>query len=294
MARVPGVFNFSANFEALIAGPLDARSTVVTVSELTDSSLPYPYLGMTVAVTSDPDPNQNGVWILKALPATTINNWYKLSDSESDTTVTGYTLNGTVANIELSNGNNFDIDINDVQLSGLQYSVGISNHSYQLITTGWTQEVITGNTYNTTEIAFGNLVPAAKQNIVIIDLNTSDDYHHLVHLPTGVTVNDAGIIYKIIAKNNGNTNLDKYLMVYSADLRIIAANIKTKYNDSYFLPLETMESVEIIWDGYDYLVTNMVKQGYVSLNAKNFVQMDNAVDPLFDTCYIERDITNLL
>jgi hypothetical protein len=55
-----------------------------------------------------------------------------------------------------------------------------------------------------------------------------------------------------------------------------------------------MESVEIIWDGYDYLVTNMVKQGYVALNAKSFIEMDPNVDPLYDTCYIQRDINQLL
>ena len=63
--RVPGVFNFSANFEALIAAPLDARGTVVNYSELTDSSLPYPYLGMVVAVTSDATATNNGLYILK-------------------------------------------------------------------------------------------------------------------------------------------------------------------------------------------------------------------------------------
>ena len=248
-------------------------------------------MGMTVAVTSDPDPDQNGVWLLKTLPATTLSNWYKLAEGAA---ITGYTLNGTIATIGMGDGGSFNIDINDVELNGPQYSIGVSNHSYQLITSGWTQEVISGDTYNTYDVIFGDLTQAAKQNIVVIDLNTSEDYHHLVFLPTGLTVNDAGIIYKIIAKSNDNTNLDKYLMVFSPIERIIATNIKTKYNDSYFLPLETMESVEIIWDGYDYLVTNMVKQGYVALNAKNFIELDNNVDPLFDTCYIERNINNLL
>ena len=136
MARVPGVFNFSANFEALIAGPLDARATVVTLSELTNNSLPYPYLGMTVAVTSDPDPDQNGVWLLKTLPATTLSNWYKLAEGAA---ITGYTLNGTIATIGMGDGGSFNIDINDVELNGPQYSIGVSNHSYQLITSGFTQ-----------------------------------------------------------------------------------------------------------------------------------------------------------
>ncbi len=221
--------------------------------------------------------------------------WREIGQGNNNTgvTVTGYTINGTVTTIALSNGNQLTLDVNDIEISGQQYLVGVSNHSFQLMTTGWTQQIISGVTYNTHELTYGNQIQAAKQNIVIVDLNTSDDYHHLITLPTGVTINDAGVMYKIIAKNNNNINLDKYLMLYADNTRIISCDVKTKYNDSYFLPLETMESVEIIWDGFDYLVTNIVKQGYTSLNAKNFIELDPNVDPLFGTCYIERDINNL-
>jgi hypothetical protein len=234
------------------------------------------FVGAGVSVTDDPLSGKTVVTI----------------DGSGLTDVTGYTLNGTVLEIQLTGNENFSVDVNDVKINEEQYSIGISNHSYELITTGWTGQVISGDTYNTHELIFGYSEQPAKQNIVVIDLNTSVDNHHLVYLPTGVTTNDAGIIYKIIAKSSNNTNLDKYLMVYSPDLRIISTNIKTKYNNSYFLPLETMESVEIIWDGYDYLVTNMVKQGYVSLNAKNFIETNS--DPLFDTCYLQRDINEFL
>jgi hypothetical protein len=210
------------------------------------------------------------------------------------TNITDYTINGTVLEILLTNDEKFSLDVNDVKIKEEQYSIGISNHSYELITTSWEPEIISGETYNTHQLIFGFSEQPAKQNIVVIDLNTSEDNHHLVYLPTNLTEDEAGIIYKIIAKSSNNTNLDKYLMVFSPDLKIISSNIKTKYNDSYFLPLETMESVEIIWDGYDYLVTNMVKQGYTALNAKNFIEMNTNVDPLFDTCYIQRDINSFL
>ena len=82
-------------------------------------------------------------------------------------------------------------------------------------------------------------------------------------------------------------------MVHSTN-RIISVNAKTKVGTDYFLPLETMESVELIWDGFDYLVTNLTKQGYTSLNAKNYLSLDSNIDPLFDTGFIERNINNLL
>lgn len=218
--------------------------------------------------------------------------WRKIG-SDATSSVTGYTFNGTVANLALSDGTDLSININDVSIVGSQYSIGISNHSYQYITTGWTGEIISGETYNINNILFGSTIQAAKQNIVVVDLNTTSNNHHLIRLPN-LTLNDAGIIYRVIVKSSNNTNLEKYLMVYHPTIRIISSNIKTKYNGSYFLPLETLESVEILWDGYDYIVTNMIKQGYVSLTAKNFFNMNINNDPLFDTCYIQRDINTFL
>lgn len=207
--------------------------------------------------------------------------------------ITGYNFDGTIATIQLNTGSSFSVDINEVELENEQYSIGVSNHSYQSITTGWTGEVISGDTYNTTQLIYGKTEQPAKQNIVVVDLNTNEDFHHLIYLPTnGMTQNNAGVMYKIIVKSSNNSNLDKYLMIYSETIRLIGVNVKTKYQNSYFLPLETMESVEIIWDGNDYLITNLVKQEYTSLNAKNFIDTNN--DPLFDTCYIERDINNLI
>jgi hypothetical protein len=288
--RVPGVFNFSANYEPLIAGPLDARLTVVNVSELTNNSLPYPYLGMPVIVTSDPDEKENGLWVLVKLPATLKENWRQIAFG--DINIKEYTLNGTIVSIELEGGDIFTIDLNEVFLKEEQYATGISNHSYELITTGWTSEVISGDTYNTTELMYGDNLNPAKLNIVLINVDDDTPNHFLLKLPdVGVTSDNGGILYKIIIKNYNNENLDKFLMIYSETKRILAANIVTEYQGSYFLPLEMMESVEILWDGVDYIAINMVKQGYVSLNAKSFIEMNPSLDPLYDDCYIQRDPT---
>lgn len=285
MSRVPGVFNFSANFEALIAAPLDARGTVVNYSELTDSSLPYPYLGMVVAVTSDAITSNNGLYLLTATPATVSGNWFKLGSG--GVTITGVTYSGTVQTIGLSDGGSFTTDINDTQLTNTQYSTGISTHSYQYIDDmSFTGTTISGQTY---EIV--NLIGTAKLNIVVLDVVSGDPYDHLINLPTLAT-NEAGVLFRIIAKQAALSYLNRFVLVFSETNRIIAPSIKTEYNGSYFAPLETMESIELIWDGYDWLVTNINKQPYVALNAENFVDMN--ANPLYTTDYLERNINNLL
>jgi hypothetical protein len=284
--RSPGVFNFSSNFEALIAAPLDARGAVQSYSELTDSSLPYPYVGMVVAVTSDTGATTNGLYILKATPATVSGNWYKLSEG-SGTTITGVTYSGTTQIIGLSDGGSFSTDINDTQLTTIQFSTGISTHSYQYIDdASFSGTTVSGQTYEIVD-----LVGTAKLNIVVLDVISGDPFDHLVNLPTLAT-NEAGVLFRIIAKQANLSYLNRFVLVFSEINRIIAPSIKTEYNGSYFAPLETMESIELIWDGYDWLVTNINKQPYVALNAENFFDMNS--NALYVTDYLERNINNLL
>lgn len=221
--------------------------------------------------------------------------WSIIGSPTSVNGVEDYILDGSICRLTLVDNTVFEIDLNETTLSNSDYSVGISNHSYELITNQWTQEVISGDTYNTHHLIYGDNQIPSKYNVVIVDLVTSENLHHLVYLPdTYVNNTNPGIIYKIVVKQNDNDNQDKFLMLFSPTKRLISANIKTKYNDSYFLPLETMENVEIIWDGSDYLVTNLVKQGYTSLNANNFIELDPLEDPNFTYDYIERKIDNLL
>ena len=73
MARTTGTFDFSANFEVNKTAPLDARLTVEDKSELT--GLPFAYIGMVVAVTSDSTATNNGVYVLDDTDGTTLSNW---------------------------------------------------------------------------------------------------------------------------------------------------------------------------------------------------------------------------
>jgi hypothetical protein len=88
MGRSKGLASFSANFEAQMAAPIDARMVVETQADLTteatwqanDGSV-YSYLGMIVSVTSDTDEANNGVYRLTGSPITSIDNWEQLGTS---------------------------------------------------------------------------------------------------------------------------------------------------------------------------------------------------------------------
>ena len=129
--RTPGVFNFSSNFEALIAAPLDARLTVTTYAALTDgATIPYPYLGMIVVVTSDTGATTNGIYYCTDIgttpafaSATTI--WTQVASSASDTYTTGGTVSGTTIELQLNNGApNVSIDISSIVSGSNTYVTG--------------------------------------------------------------------------------------------------------------------------------------------------------------------------
>lgn len=81
MARQKGTANLAASLEVLAGAPLDARSLVDTVADLTvTSNFPYPYVGMTVTVKATGDK-----YTLMALPVSTSANWHKDGSGSSIT-----------------------------------------------------------------------------------------------------------------------------------------------------------------------------------------------------------------
>jgi hypothetical protein len=124
--RTPGVFNFSANFEALIAAPLDARLTVDTLAALTDgATIPYPYLGMIVAVTSDSTPSNNGLYYCTDIgttpsfaSATTVWTVVGTGAGGDDIYVTGGTVSGTDLELTRNDGNTVVVDLSSIAGGG--------------------------------------------------------------------------------------------------------------------------------------------------------------------------------
>jgi hypothetical protein len=95
--RTPGINPISFNFEIEYKGPIDGRMATKELAHLTNtvndtqtpgdgSYLPFPYLGMVVSVTEDPNDSNgdiNGVYVLKTEPHTDINNWEKVGSGSN-------------------------------------------------------------------------------------------------------------------------------------------------------------------------------------------------------------------
>ena len=97
MARETGLLPISANFEPATAQAFDARMRTGLKSDLTNAGTfgAFAYLGMMVVVYDDTD-NNNGLYVLNALPSTTESNWKKVNscfgvyNSYVDDTGSGY------------------------------------------------------------------------------------------------------------------------------------------------------------------------------------------------------------
>ena len=85
MSRREGTLKLSSNIEPRAAAPLDARTIVPTLADLTASgAFPYPYVGMIVSVQSE-----GKAYMLKALDTTVSDNWQEIGSG-------GETYNQTI------------------------------------------------------------------------------------------------------------------------------------------------------------------------------------------------------
>ena len=90
--REPGQLVFPANFERMIASPLDASQLVQTYSALTNAETfksivdgnDYSFKGMFTIVVNDEDSYKNGLYILHSLPSTDPSNWLHIPTSVDD------------------------------------------------------------------------------------------------------------------------------------------------------------------------------------------------------------------
>lgn len=79
MARREGTLKLSSNIEPRAAAPLDARTIVPTLAELTASgTFSYPYVGMIVSVQSE-----GKAYMLTASDTTVLANWTEIGSGNS-------------------------------------------------------------------------------------------------------------------------------------------------------------------------------------------------------------------
>lgn len=83
MARQLGSLNLPVNIEVLASAPLDARTVVNSIADLTNAeSFPYYYVGMPVAVKSE-----EKLYLLVGNDTTDINNWKPVGSGEGGTEI---------------------------------------------------------------------------------------------------------------------------------------------------------------------------------------------------------------
>lgn len=241
--RIIGTYDFSANFEVKLVGPLDARSKVDSLSNLTDELMDnsYPYLGMVVSVVNDTIPINNGLYLLSTLPNTDILNWSKVGT-------------GAESFMQLDETNFTTSNFSTEFLNAPNESVQVKSFSF-------------------TDVV-------AKDSTIVIKINSSLGQHFLLKLPSFSELNSAkfaGKRIKILMKSNGILNKRKNFMICTAwedngsVNQLLSTSVNTKYNNiGYFLPLETIESVNLLWDGDDWLAMDVNKQQYTMLSNENF------------------------
>ena len=186
MARNQGTFDFSANLEVLKQGPLDARTTVESKSELT--GLPFSYIGMVVSVTSDTTPENNGVYVLQDTDGTSLANWTQLG------TGSGTSGDGT-----------YDSALSTTQ--EVPTSIGG-------IEAGTTVAQLEGQTFS--QLFDQLLFPAIQPTTTAPSITFSDDIANLVEIGTSATINFSTGANRGTVNNTWNATTEPYAGSVSA------------------------------------------------------------------------------
>jgi hypothetical protein len=205
------------------------------------------------------------------------------SSGISGATVTGATLTNTI--LELQNSDSTTVQVEFDPSSASQSKEGVTTHGFIFLD----ETAFTGDTFNnvfTTSSITDNIQVyyldnsqlTAKLTYVVLDIGgaTTTAENKVLVLPQLSGSFESKVI-KFIMKRNELENLydvmvgSKWLSGGNSD-KIIAANINTKLtNSGYFFPLEPLESVELLYDGYDWLVVNTQKQQYVQATPINYL-----------------------
>ena len=205
------------------------------------------------------------------------------SSGLSGASVTGATLTNTI--LELQNSDSTTVQVEFDPSNASQSKEGVTTHGFLFLD----ETAFTGDTFNnvfTTSSITDNIQVyyldnsqlTAKLTYVVLDIGgaTTTAENKVLVLPQLSGSFESKVI-KFIMKRNELENLydvmvgSKWISGGNSD-KIIAANINTKLvNSGYFFPLEPLESVELLYDGYDWLVVNTQKQQYVQATPVNYL-----------------------
>lgn len=116
---------------------------------------------------------------------------------------------------------------------------------------------------------------------------------YAIALPSVLGVYDKGITFKFTIKQFVSTNTVARFLLISDTIRIISPYQKTwdENISQYLIEMNTAETIEIYFDGYDYIVTSMNKQPYMRVSSTAL----SVKDPnMAANNYVETNLTNLI
>jgi hypothetical protein len=263
----------------------------------------YIYTNLTPSGIGSIPPDSNTAWSVMTISGSSGLSGSSGSSGES-VAVTGLTLNGTLLEIQNSDSTSASVDLDPATSS--QSKEGLTTHGFAFLDeTMFTSAQPFHSFFGGVSSTYADIKVfelhevdlTAKTTYVVLDVvETGSTFNYVVILPL-LTNDFESKVIKFVTKRNNLNNLND-LLVGSKWMsggnynRIIATNIKTRLTDyGYFFPLETMESIEILFDGYDWLVVNTQKQQYIQANPANYL-LDGTNGTVGS--YKNREIDNLL
>ena len=224
--------------------------------------------------------------------------------SGNSSAVTGMTLNGTI--LEIQNSDNTAQSIDFDPSDALQSKEGVTTHGFKFIDETSFNQIPFDALMGTTGTGYSDVMHleiletdlTAKTTYVVLDVvNTGSTMNYVLLLPN-LSSDYEGKLIKFVTKRNGLVVYNDILVASKwinsgNDYRIIATNLKTRViNVGYFVPLETLETTEILFDGFDWLVTDVQKQGYFMYQPGNYLLSSGTYGTAGS--YKNRDIDTLL
>lgn len=217
--------------------------------------------------------------------------------------VTGMTLNGTTLEIQNSDSTSKSVDFDPANAS--QSKEGVTTHGFKFIDeldfTPTPFDTLMGTSVGYDDVMHIEILETdltAKTTYIVLDIvNTGSTMNYIVLLPN-LSSDYAGRLIKFVTKRNGLVIYNDILVTSkwtnNGDYyRIMSTNLQTRVdNVGYFVPLETLETTEILFDGFDWLVTDVQKQGYLMYQPGNYLLTSGTYGTAGS--YKNRDINMLL
>lgn len=241
----------------------------------------YIFTNTTASGVGSTPPDSNPDWETMAISGSSGTSG--MTGTTGGTAVTGVTLTNTI--LEIQNSDNTTVQVDMDPSTASQSKEGVTTHGFLFLD----ETAFTGTTFNavftTSSITdnvqvyyLDNSQLTAKLTYVVLDIGdlTTTAQNKVLVLPQLTGSFESKVIKFIMKRNELDDVYDvmigsKWISGGNSD-RIIASNINTKLtNSGYFFPLEPLESVEILYDGYDWLVVNTQKQQYVQATPINYL-----------------------